>query len=123
MTIEGFRQTDSPDIGAIMTINSLGALPPEPVSLAALAPQQTAPHVQNRALSQAVRVVNESPLTPQDRQLSLSLDPLTKMAVAKVVDPASGQVLSQVPSEDVLRLAAYLEAESAQEQAAQETHG
>ena len=104
-----------------MAINSLGAPAPAPVSVVTPAPQQSAPGqaAQNRALSQAVRTVNTS-LTPQNQQLTLSLDPVAKIAVAKVVDPVSGQVLSQVPSEDVLRLAAYLEAQASEEQAAQQ---
>jgi flagellar protein FlaG len=105
-----------------MTINSLGALAPAAVNIVTPAPQQsTSGQVeQNRVLSQAVRVVNNSSLTSQDQQLSLSLDPVTKIAVAKVVDPDTGEVLRQVPSEDVLRLAAYLEAQSSEEQAAEQ---
>ena len=75
---------------------------------------------QNRALSQAVRLVNSSTLTSQVRQLSLSLDPTTKMAIAKVVDPSTGEVLDQVPSEDILRLAAYLQAQKIEQQDAQQ---
>ena len=106
-----------------MTINSTGAPATAPLSqVTASSPQPAFPQAQqNRALSQAVRVVNNSSLIPEDRQLSLSLDPLTKIAVAKVVDPTTGEVLNQFPAEDVLRLAAYLEAENAEKEAAQET--
>jgi uncharacterized FlaG/YvyC family protein len=104
-----------------MTINSLGVQAPAAVSTINPAPQQSAGQAeQNRALSQAVRIVNGASPTSQDQQLSLSLDPVTKIAVAKVVDPDTGEVLRQVPSEDILRLAAYLEAQSTEEQAAQQ---
>jgi uncharacterized FlaG/YvyC family protein len=104
-----------------MTINSLGAQAPAAANIVTLAPQQSSPGPveQNRVLSQAVRIINSSPLTSQDQQLSLSLDPATKIAVAKVVDPDTGEVLRQVPSVDILRLAAYLEAQSSEEEAAQ----
>ena len=105
-----------------MTINSLGAPAVAPVNLTSPVLAEAAPvqAEQNRALSQAVRVVNSSSPRDQDRQLSLFLDPTTRMAIAKVVDSTTGRVLDQVPSEDILRLAAYLEAQTAKENSAQQ---
>ena len=57
-----------------------------------------------RQLLQAAKSVNESGILGQN-QLQFIMDRLTHRAVIRVVDPATHQVVSQIPPEYVLRLA------------------
>ena len=54
----------------------------------------------------AVHALNRSEFAGRDRQLSLLTDPRTKQMVIRVMDRASGEVIDQIPDEQVLRMAA-----------------
>lgn len=87
----------------ISPINSVGA--GAPVS------NISAPRVHDQATRQvvtAVREVNKSELMGEGRQLTFSRDPQTRQPVIKVVDQNTGDVIEQLPSEVVLRMAQNL---------------
>ena len=58
-----------------------------------------------RELIKAVRAINQEKLYGTDRELTYSIDRNTKRVVTKLVDTITGDVLDQIPSEYVLRLA------------------
>jgi len=60
----------------------------------------------NRAVADAVRTVNGSGLLGSDREVTFSVDQATRMAVVKVVDTSTNEVLEQWPPEYLLRMAA-----------------
>ena len=60
--------------------------------------------VQGQSLELAVKEV-ESFLQVQNRNLSFSIDDKTERAVVTVKDSSSGDVIRQIPSEEVLQLA------------------
>jgi flagellar protein FlaG len=61
--------------------------------------------LQNRQLVQAVKALNKSDMLSEDNGLEFQKDPDSKRWVIKVVNKATGDVISQVPAEYVLRLA------------------
>jgi len=102
-----------------MNVNSIEGARPPSSNFATASPAQAA---QTRKVSEAVRALNDSSLIPSDRELTVSLDPKTKIPVVKVIDAKSGEVLDQVPVEYILKLTAFLEAQAAEESAAQKSH-
>jgi flagellar protein FlaG len=60
---------------------------------------------QNRQVVQAVKALNKSEMFGQDNGLEFQRDPDTRRWVVKVVNRTTGDVVSQVPAEYVLRLA------------------
>jgi uncharacterized FlaG/YvyC family protein len=62
-----------------------------------------------KQVSTAVRALNQSGLYGQDRELQFARDPGTKTMVIKIVQPQTGEVLEQIPPEEVLRAAAALQ--------------
>lgn len=70
---------------------------------------------QTRELAQAVQKLNASSLVPDNRELSMYLDPKTKIPVVRVLDSTTHQVLDQFPAEYVLQVTAFLQSEAAQE--------
>ena len=63
-----------------------------------------------KQVATAVRALNQSELYGQDRELQFARDPGTKTMVIKVVQQGTGEVVEQIPPEEVLRAAAALEA-------------
>lgn len=55
-------------------------------------------------LSAAVSAVNQA-LAQAQSQLELSIDPATGIHVAKLVDAATGELIRQIPSDQVLAIA------------------
>ena len=60
---------------------------------------------QNRQVVQAVKALNKSEMFGEDNGLEFQKDPNTKQLVVKVVNRKTGDVVSQIPPEYVLRLA------------------
>ncbi len=58
-----------------------------------------------RALIQAVRAVNKAEVFGQEHELSFAVDRATRRPVVRIVDRKTRQVVEQIPSESVLRLA------------------
>jgi flagellar protein FlaG len=59
---------------------------------------------QNRQVVQAVKALNKSEMFGEDNNLEFERDPGTKRMVVKVVNRTTGDVVSQIPPEYVLRL-------------------
>lgn len=60
---------------------------------------------QQRELIHAVRAVNESQSLGSDRELTFALDRGTRRVVVRLVDKTTREVLLQIPTERLLRLA------------------
>lgn len=58
-----------------------------------------------RALLHAVNTVNAAELLGPDTKLSFIKDRTTQQPVIRVVNKDTGDVIAQIPSEDVLRMA------------------
>jgi flagellar protein FlaG len=67
---------------------------------------------QNRQVVQAVKALNKSEMFGDDNNLEFETDPDTKRLVVKVVNRTTGDVVSQIPPEYVLRLAETLKQKS-----------
>jgi flagellar protein FlaG len=67
---------------------------------------------QNRQVVQAVKALNKSEMFGEDNGLEFQRDPDTKRLVVKVVNRATGDVISQIPPEYILRLAEDLKQKS-----------
>lgn len=81
---------------------------PLPIEGKALPQQQPATEVQ---LKEAVNQINQYVQTVQ-RDLSFSMDGETGHTVIKVMDSGSGELIRQIPAEEVLALATYLLSEN-----------
>jgi uncharacterized FlaG/YvyC family protein len=68
-----------------------------------------------RELAQAVEILNETSVSSENHEYSLSFDRRTKLPVVRVMDSITHEVIEQLPTEDVLRVTAFLQAEAAQE--------
>ena len=92
---------------AIMDISSIGNLAAyigTPIESASPRPVNQ----DQRALIQAVKAVNAARLTGQDNELKLWLVPNSRQAVVRLVDRETHEVVAQIPSEHVLRMAEEL---------------
>jgi len=67
---------------------------------------------QNRQVVQAVKALNKSEMFGSDNGLEFQRDPESKRWVVKVVNRTTGDVVSQIPPEYVLRLAEDLKQKS-----------
>ena len=65
---------------------------------------------ENRELIQAVRALNGAEVFGQNQELQFLLDRETRRPILKIVDRKTGEVVSQIPAESVLRLARKLTA-------------
>jgi uncharacterized FlaG/YvyC family protein len=63
---------------------------------------------ENRDVVQAVKAVNGTGMFGQDSEFIFQRDPLTQRMVLQLIDRKTREVLSQIPKEYVLRLAAGL---------------
>jgi flagellar protein FlaG len=70
-------------------------------------PQQQQP-VDQQQLRDAVNQINEYVQTVQ-RDLAFSVDGESGRTVIRVIDSSSGELIRQIPSEEVLALASYLQ--------------
>lgn len=61
--------------------------------------------VANREVVQAVKALNGTEMFGHDNQLRFQRDPETRRMVVQVVSNSTGEVMSQIPAEYVLRLA------------------
>ena len=79
-----------------------------PIAFKDATPAAVAPAIENRALVQAVKAVNSAELLGQDKEIVFEMDRRTRKMITRVVDRATGEVVSQLPTEHVLRLAEEL---------------
>ena len=61
-----------------------------------------------RALIQAVRSVNSAQLLGQDKELTFIKDRATQKPVVRIVSKDTGEVIAQIPAENVLLMAEEL---------------
>ncbi len=72
----------------------------------------------NRAVSNAVRLLNASGSPDDSRQLSVAIDPATREAVVRIVDRETNKLIEQFPSEYILRVAQEISESLSQQSAA-----
>ena len=60
---------------------------------------------ENRAITEAVKAVNDAELFGRDSELMFQRDPITRRMVVQLVNPKTKEVISQIPAEYLLRLA------------------
>jgi len=89
-----------------MDITGVNSSMSVPVAEAPGIPPQTA--AENRFLVQAVMALNGTEMFGQDNHLNFQLDPQTKRMVLQVVNGKTHEVVFQIPSEEVLRMAENL---------------
>ncbi len=89
------------DVNALSRITQAAPVAATPVSLDAAS--------QNRQVVQAVKALNKSEMFGEENGLEFQKDPDSKRWVVKVVNKTTGDVISQVPAEYLLRLADDLE--------------
>jgi len=78
------------------------AVSPNPETAAAKPPQKTPP----AAAAQARRAA----VVPQNLRVSLDIDQDTHRVIATITDPETGEVIDQLPPENIVKLAASLRA-------------
>ena len=61
-----------------------------------------------RALIQAVKAVNAAEAFGRDNEITFVVDPRTRRAVLRIVDRETGELVGQIPAEEVLRRAEVL---------------
>lgn len=87
-----------------MDYNALGRITQAMPAVATAIPvDQTS---ENREVVRAVKALNKSEMFGEDNDLVFQRDPQTQRMVVKVVNRATKDVISQIPPEYVLRLAA-----------------
>jgi flagellar protein FlaG len=89
------------EISPIQTATSVTAVSPS------TPPEQVA---EQRQLIRAVKAFNASDLFGSGRELSLGVDRETTRPVVRIVDRATKEVVQQIPSEYLLRMAEDLNA-------------
>jgi uncharacterized FlaG/YvyC family protein len=67
------------------------------------APQK--PGEDQRALIQAVKAVNAAEMFGQENELTFIIDRAAHIAVVRIVNKKSGEVVQQIPNEQVLKMA------------------
>jgi len=60
---------------------------------------------QQKALIQAVKAVNAAELFGQENETTYIIDRATKIAVVRVVNKETGEVVQQIPTEQLLKMA------------------
>lgn len=80
-----------------------------------LPPTDPAVAADNRVLSSAVKLLNSSGAAGDPRQFSIAIDPTTRQAVVRIVDSSTNEVVEQLPSEYILRVARQLSERIAQQ--------
>ena len=67
--------------------------------------EQKAAREETRQVAVAVQKLNENVYSGPTRELTIALDPKTRRPLVRIVDKATGEVVQQIPSEYVLRMA------------------
>jgi len=80
-------------------------VPAAPVTASAIPADKS---TENREVIQAVKALNSTEMFGQDNELMFQKDQQTKRMVIRVVDRKTNEVITQIPPEYVLRLAASM---------------
>jgi flagellar protein FlaG len=89
-----------------MDVNSFNRIAQGAAATATPIPPENAS--QNRQVVQAVKALNRSEMFGEQNNLEFRRDPDTRRMVVKVVNRNTGEVVSQIPPEYVLRLSESL---------------
>jgi flagellar protein FlaG len=89
-----------------MDVNALSRITQALPAAATAIPADNA--AENRQVVRAVKALNKSEMFGEDNNLEFERDPGSKRMVVKIVNSKTGDVISQIPPEYVLRLAADL---------------
>jgi uncharacterized FlaG/YvyC family protein len=92
-----FREEIDMDVNSVS--RNTQALPASPTPVSAQAASQS------RQVVQAVKALNKSEMFGEENGLEFAKDPDTQRLVVKVVNRSTGEVISQIPAEYILRLA------------------
>jgi flagellar protein FlaG len=96
--VQSFSEGGDMDISSIPHISA-------PASAPAEASTPRPPTADHRALVQAVKAINAIEMFGQNNELTFFLDRNTHRAVVRIVNRNTREVVQQIPSEYVLRLA------------------
>jgi uncharacterized FlaG/YvyC family protein len=94
-----------------MDVNSLSRIVQAMPAVATVVPTDRAS--ENRGVVQAVKALNKTEMFGDNNDLVFQKDPQTQRMIVKVVNRATQDVVSQIPPEYVLRLAAELKTKNA----------
>jgi uncharacterized FlaG/YvyC family protein len=72
---------------------------------AATQPSPPKPSEDQKALIQAVKAVNAAEMFGQENELTFFIDRAAGIAVVRIVNKKSGEVVQQIPNQQVLKLA------------------
>ena len=87
-----------------MDVNALNRITQALPAVATAVPVDTA--AENREVVQAVKALNKTEMFGQENDLVFQRDPQTQKMVVRVVNRTTKDVISQIPAEYILRLAA-----------------
>ncbi len=75
-------------------------------------PQEAAQEqvVKNRELSKAIRALNENAVYGPGSEVTFAIDRDTGRGLIRIVDKVTNEVITQIPAEDIVRMAAELSA-------------
>ena len=71
----------------------------------AVQPAPTKLSEDQKTLIQAVKVVNAAEMFGQENELTFVIDRAARIAVVRIVNKKSGEVVQQIPNEQVLKMA------------------
>ena len=107
MSLDSIRPSVAPQVSrALPKVDSIPLLKPTSADAGEQAPQAVAEVERVRASSEAINRVLED----AGRNLRFEVDEASGLTVVQVVESSSGEVLRQMPSEEMLRVAAQLAA-------------
>src|SRR5665213_3372900 len=91
------RQAGDMNISSISNLSS---------HLSAAQPAEVKPPTQDqKALIQAVKAVNAGGFLGQENELTFIIDRAAKIAVVRIVNKKTGELVQQIPNEQVLKMA------------------
>jgi uncharacterized FlaG/YvyC family protein len=86
-----------------MNISSISSLSSHLSTAAQPAPAK--PSEDQKALLQAVKVVNAAEMFGQENQLTFRVDRAAGIAVVRIVNRKTGELVQEIPNEQVLKMA------------------
>jgi uncharacterized FlaG/YvyC family protein len=90
--------------GGDMNISSISNLSSHLSAFTQAAPKPP-PSEDQKALLQAVKVVNAAHLFGQDNEVTFIIDRAANIAVVRIVNKNTGELVQQIPNEQILKMA------------------
>ena len=87
-----------------MNISSIGNLSSH-LSAATQAAESRPPTQAQKALIQAVKTVNAAELFGQENEITFIIDRAANIAVVRIVNKKTGELVQQIPTEQILKMA------------------